>query len=120
MDINELTVGQVKEMLALFGGAVSPAAATHPFVGKYCIIRCTGAGVHAGTLVSVDGDTAIVSNARNLWQWTAAGGIALAGVARYGLAGGKLDAVTPEIHLTGVCAIIPCSAKAREDIENAK
>ena len=47
MNINDLTIGQAKELAAMFGASVS-APAQHPFVGRYCICRCTGAGVHAG------------------------------------------------------------------------
>ena len=116
MNINDLTIGQAKELAALF----SAPHPQHPFVGKYCICRCTAAGVHAGEVVSVDGDRVILRNSRRLWQWQARGGVALSGVAQNGLAGGKIDTANPEIYLTGVCEIIPCSAKTREDIENAK
>jgi hypothetical protein len=118
MNINDLTIGQGKELVAMFGG-ITAAPAPHPFVGKYCICRCTGAGVHAGTVVSVDGDTAVLCDSRRLWSWTTRAGVALSGVAQNGLAGGKIDTANPEIYLTGVCEIIPCSAKAREDIQNA-
>ena len=121
MSIDDLTVGQARQLAAMFAGQVNaqPAAA-HPFVGRYVICRCTGAGVHAGTLVSVNGDTAILRDSRRLWQWQARDGVALSGVAQNGLAGGKIDTPNPEIWLSGVCEIIPCSAKAREDIENAR
>ena len=120
MNIDELTVGQARQLAAMFARQPASVVSTHPFVGKYCIVRCTGAGVHAGTLVSVAGDTVILSNSRRLWQWQARTGVALSGVAQNGLAGGKIDTVNPEIWLSGVCEIIPCSAKTREDIENAK
>ena len=121
MNIDDLTVGQARQLAAMFGGmaGAAPAAAPHPFVGKYCIVRCTGAGVHAGEVVSVDGDTAILHNSRRLWSWQARDGVALSGVAQNGLADGKIDTLNPEIWLSGVCEIIPCSAKAQEDIENA-
>ena len=121
MDINDLTIGQARELVAMFGAVVAPQPATpHLFIGKYCICRCSAAGVHAGEVVSVDGDTVILRNSRRLWQWQARAGVALSGVAQNGLAGGKVDARNPEIWVSGVCEIIPCSAKAREDIENAK
>ena len=119
MNINDFTVGQARELAALFSAPPSQHP-HHPFVGKYCICRCTAAGVHAGEVASVDGDRVILRNSRRLWQWQARGGVALSGVAQNGLAGGKIDTANPEIYLTGVCEIIPCSAKAQEDIENAK
>ena len=120
MDINDLTIGQARELVAMFGAAVAPAPAqSHPFVGQYCICRCSGAGVHAGTVVSVDGDRVILHGSRRLWQWQARDGVALSGVAQTGLAGGKIDTSNPEIQLMGVCEIIPCSDAARESIQNA-
>ena len=120
MNIDDLTVGQAKELAAMFVGQSTPAAAPHPFIGKYCICRCSAAGVHAGEVVSVNGDTVILRNSRRLWQWQARDGLALSGVAQNGLAGGKIDTLNPEIWLSGVCEIIPCSNAARESIQNAK
>ena len=118
-NIDDLTIGQARQLAAMFAGQTTIAATPHPFIGRYVICRCSAAGVHAGVLVGVSGDTAILRDSRRLWQWQARDGVALSGVAQHGLAGGKIDTANPEIYLTGVCEIIPCSAKAREDIENA-
>lgn len=40
----------------------------HPMVGKNVIVRANVAGVHAGTVKSVNGDTVILTNARRLWR----------------------------------------------------
>ena len=119
MNINDLTIGQAKELAAMFGASVS-APAQHPFVGRYCIVRCTGAGVHAGEVVSVSGDTVILRDSRRLWQWTAKAGVALSGVAQHGIkaSASKIDSANPEIYLIGVCELIPCSAVAKESIQN--
>ena len=117
MNIDDLTVGQVREIASMF--AQQPAQhAQHPFVGKYAICRCYSAGVHAGYVVSVDGDRVILRDSRRLWSWKAKEGIALSGVAQHGLSNGKVDTLNPEIYLTGVIEIIPCSDAARESIEN--
>lgn len=119
MDINTLTIGQAKELAQLFGASSSPAvAAPHPFIGKYVIARCYSAGVHAGEVVSVDGDSVILKDSRRLWSWKAKDGVALSGVAQHGLKndGGKVDVVNPEIYLTGVCELIPTSAAAKDSI----
>ena len=91
----------------------------HPFVGKYCIARCGGAGVHAGTIVQVDGDQVVLSNSRRLWSWKAKSGVALSGLAQHGLAEGKIDTTNPEIALRDWVELIPCSDIARDSIENA-
>lgn len=95
----------------------------HPFVGKYVIARCYSAGVHAGEVVSVDGENVILKHSRRLWNWKAADGVALSGVAQHGLAkdnGGKLDVVNPEIYLTGVCELIPCADGVKDNINAQK
>lgn len=86
----------------------------HPFVGKYVLCRCYAAGVHTGVLKQVDKDTCILENSRRLWQWSTPKGVALSGVAQHGINGGKVDVVNPEIYLTQVCEIIPCSPLAEQ------
>ena len=89
----------------------------HPFIGKYVLCRCSSAGVHTGTLVSLDGDRAILKDSRRLWYWIAQAGISLSGVAQHGLKrNSKVDVLNPEIALTGVIEVIPCSAEAEESI----
>ncbi len=124
MNINELTIGQAKEIVAMLGSVAptaAPPAAPSPFAGRYCICRCTAAGVHAGEVVSVAGDTVILRDSRRLWSWTAKAGVALSGVAQAGIKASvsKVDAANPEIWLSGVCEIIPCSDAAKESIQNA-
>jgi hypothetical protein len=112
MNIEDLTIKQAKELAALF----SAPSSKHPMIGKYCIARCYSAGVHSGTVESVDGENVILSTSRRLWQWTAADGLALSGVAQNGLKDGKLDTTNPTIYLTGVCELIPCSRKSEKSI----
>lgn len=121
MNINDLTIGQARELVALFGASSNPAApsaqAPHPFVGKYVIARCYSAGVHAGEVVAVDGENVTLKDSRRLWSWNAKEGVALSGVAQHGLkTGGKVDVVNPQIYLTGVCELIPVAAGVREII----
>lgn len=123
MQINDLTIGQAKELAALFAttAATTPTTEPHPFVGKFVIARCYAAGVHTGEVVSVDGDTVILKNSRRLWSWKAQDGIALSGVAQHGIKGdSKVDSSNPEIYLTGVCELIPCSEKSKASITNAQ
>ena len=116
MNIEDLTIKQARELAAMFSGTPA-AAAAHPFVGRYCIFRCYGAGVHAGELVSADGTNAIVKNSRRLWQWRAKKGVALSGVAMTGLNNPeKIDVELPDLALTDVIEIIPCSKAAEESI----
>ncbi len=88
----------------------------HPFIGQYVLCRCYSAGVHTGTLVSVNGDSVILSDSSRLWWWRAKAGIALSGVAQHGLSEGKIDSLNPVIYLTGVIEIVPCATGVKESI----
>ena len=124
MNIDNFTLGELKQIAALVNGTVQqPTASTvpHPFVGRYVIARCYSAGVHAGFVKHVDGEQVILADSRRLWSWKAKDGIALSGVAQAGVQSGcKIDVVNPEIYLTGVCELIPCSAAAQESIHDFK
>ena len=117
MNINELTIGEAKELVALFSVS-NKSAGDHPFVGRYVIARCYAAGVHAGEVVSVDGENVLLKDSRRLWSWKAKDGIALSGVAQHGIKTSecKVDVNNPLIYLTGVCELIPCTRVAKESI----
>jgi hypothetical protein len=118
MNIDDMKLGELKAIAALFNGGAQKTP--HPMVGRYVIARCYTAGVHAGVVESVDGENVILAESRRLWQWKATDGIALSGLAQCGLQSGKVDVVNPQIYLTGVCELIPCSAKSEESIRAAK
>ena len=125
MNIDQMTYGELKQIAALFSSAnnVQQPKPNHPYIGKFCIARCYEAGVHAGFVESVDAENVILTDSVRLWQWKAADGIALSGVAQNGIKkeNCKFDSVNPTIYLTGVCELIPCSEKSAKDIiENGK
>jgi hypothetical protein len=115
MNLNNLTIGQAKELVALFTNNVTQT--THPFIGMYVIARCYSAGVHAGEVVSVDGENVLLKNSRRLWSWKAKDGIALSGVAQHGIKSDcKIDSLNPLIYLTGVCELIPATEMTKDSI----
>jgi hypothetical protein len=116
MNIDNLTFGELKQIAAMFAGQ-QPAKKEHPFVGKYVIARCYAAGVHAGEVVSADGEEVILKDSRRLWSWKAKDGVALSGVAQNGIKpDSKVDTMNPLISLTGVCELIVCSDIAKASI----
>lgn len=120
--IDDLTYGELKQIAAMFSSQQLPQAKQHPFIGKYVICRCHSAGVHAGILVSQDGDQAVLKNSRRLWSWKNKGGVALSGLAVNGIdaSQSKIDVVLPELALTGVIETIPVSDKCEDSIREAK
>jgi hypothetical protein len=120
MNIDNLTFGELKQIAALFNNGAQTAP-DNSMVGQFCVARCYSAGVHAGEVVSVNGECVTLKNSRRLWSWSAKDGVALSGVAQVGLNAdkSKVDVMNPTIYLTGVCELIPCSAKAKESINEA-
>lgn len=117
MNINDLTIGEAKELAALFGGSVSQQKQSF-LIGRKVIIRTYSAGVHYGELVEKDGAEVILKDARRLWYWkTANKGISLSEVANVGLAkDSKACEPVDNIWLIAI-EIIPCTKEAIKNIE---
>ena len=116
MNIDEMTIGQFKEMAKLF---TQPAAIDNGMIGDYVIVRCRDAGVHFGFLESHNGRECVLSDARRLWYWKPKKGSWLSAVANTGLdSASKVGPPTSKIHLTENCEIILCAYEAVESIKN--
>lgn len=118
MDINNMTIGEAREIAALF--AAAPVAGTwkHPLLGKRVLVRTYSAGVHIGTLVSVNPENAMECHLKDglrLWKWEN-GGLSLSAVAHNGIKGGRLNK-TDEVLLTNAIEYIPVTDKAWSSYE---
>ena len=116
MNINELTVGQVKELQAMLGGVKTKAE--NPMLGKRCLVRTYSAGVHIGNVSWINPENAMeckLENALRLWKWED-GGLSLSAVASNGISGGRLNR-TGEVMLTNAIEYIPTTKKAEETYE---
>ena len=71
MDIENLTIGQAKQLAALFG-QVSGGAKPCGQLGKYVVVRTYSAGVHIGVLRERAGKEVVLGDARRLWSWSGA------------------------------------------------
>jgi hypothetical protein len=119
MDINELTLGQIKEIQALaFTGSAQKIESG--LIGKKVIIRTYSAGVHYGEIAEKEGNEVILKNSRRLWFWkTTNKGISLSEVANHGVhKESKVCEVVELIWLQPV-EIIICSKDAIKSIEGA-
>ncbi len=123
MNIDDLTIGQAKALAAMFACA-KPAATSIDckMIGKYVIVRCCDAGVHAGYLESYNGRECVLTESRRMWYWKPADGQKyLSGLAITGAdESSRIGAALPRIFLTENCEIIECSAKAESSIRGAK
>ena len=119
MNINDLTIGQAKELVALFAGTQAPQK---ELIGDYVIVRCRDAGVHAGYLVDYEGRNVTLKNSRRLWYWVCAEKQhSLSGVAAVGITDkSKIPAVVSTLVLSDACEIISTTDKCQKSIEGAK
>lgn len=119
MNIDNLTIGQAKELAALFSGA-QQLASLNSMVGKKCVVRTHSAGVWFGEIAEKAGNEVIVKNARRMWEWWAAEGISLSSVALHGIRQdqSKIVEAVPAVWLEAI-ELIPASDKAIASIEGA-
>ena len=81
-------------------------------LGRRCLIRTFSAGVHIGTVESVDGMSCKLNDSLRLWKWEG-GGLSLSAVANNGIKGGRLNK-TSEIYLTNAIEFIPTTEAAEK------
>lgn len=124
MNIDDLTIGQAREQVKLFPtGGDKTAQLDNGMTGKYVIVRCRDAGVHAGVLESYSGRECVLTEARRLWYHRPAEKSSswYEGVSIHGLsADSKISDAVARRHLTENCDIIECTEKAQTSIREAK
>lgn len=89
------------------------------WTGKFVIVRCRDAGVHAGILKVRYERHCELNEARRLWRWRVNGnaGITLSDVAVHGLDTKDTRISAPvDIVLTENCEIIACTDEAAANI----
>lgn len=121
MSIDELTIGEAKKLVAIFGEGMAAQAIDNGMIGKYVIVRCRDAGVHAGVLESYSGRECVLNESRRLWYWMPNSGAAfLSGVATEGLHPTSKIGAPVKVHLTENCEIIECTTRAEASIREVK
>lgn len=118
--LDNVTIGELKAIAAMVGGGKSGPSRVEGD-GRPVIVRARDAGVHYGKLVAYEGRTVWLRDARRLWSWRAADGVALSGVAVNGIVASKskLDTLVASIVILDACEIIDATAKAASSIEAA-
>ena len=108
---------QLKEIMAPLG---DDEQAQSDKIGKYVIVRCRDAGVHAGVLRSTNGRSCSLTESRRLWYWKPNRGAFLSGVAVHGLSEESKIGEQVSIDLTENCEIIECTPEAEASIRSLK
>jgi len=121
MDIEELTLKQLREISAMFNGLPpivematleAQPSMLAVYIGQHVVVRDQRAGVFCGLVEHADGNSVrLAAGARQSFYWTGAG--ACMGLATTGPSGGKITApsVGP-IPCLDVIGIYPCTPEA--------
>ena len=120
MNIDDLTIGEAKALAQMFA-AQNAAPLDNGMIGKYVVVRCRDAGVHAGVLESTNGRECVLTEARRLWYWKTKQGKGdfLNSIANHGVhSDSKLGEAVARLHLTENCEIIQCSDDAEFSIRS--
>jgi hypothetical protein len=85
--------------------------------GRYCMVRSKSAGVFAGTVEKVDGQTALLRNARRIWYWEGAASLSqLAAEGTKAPTRCMFPCPVAEVLLFEVIEIIPITEEAAASI----
>ena len=90
-------------------------------IGKKVIVRTYTAGVHYGTLISMDGKYCQLQDSIRIWRWS--GAATLSQLAMEGVKNPsecRFSMPVEEIHLTEAIEYIPCTKEAITVIENVE
>ncbi len=116
MNIDDLTLGQIKQLKNLFGS--EEKTTENPMLGKRCLVRTYSAGVHIGNVTWINPQNSMeckLENSLRLWKWEG-GGLSLSAVANNGINGGRLNK-TGDVMLTNAIEFIPTTTNAESTYE---
>lgn len=124
MNIDSLTIGEVKQIQTFLGGTQSaPKVDLYSrYIGKYVIVRSRNEGINAGVVVAADETGIILKDARRLWyhkpvnkseSW-------YEGVANYGISSdSKISGPVSEKAIIENFSVTLCTSTAEASIREA-
>jgi len=125
MDLDQLTIGEAKELATMFANQVpsNSVATGSGLIGKYAIVRSSNEGVNAGVISEMDETGIVLKDARRIWYHRPANK-KLAwyeGVALSGLDGSsKLSAEVPLKAIIEKYSVTACTSVAEKSIREHK
>ena len=119
MNIDELTLGEVKQLKNMMSGNNQDTLNCQ--LGEKVIIRTYSAGVWFGILEQKMRNELILKDARRMYKWWAQQSISLSGVAKYGIKQDK-SRITPAVERVWLEAIeiLTLTPEAIKSIQEAK
>lgn len=121
MNIDDLTIAQVREVSAIVAGKGDNILSR--YVGQYVIVRTRNEGINAGYVVAADDTGVVIRDARRIYYHRPAEKSEswYEGVANHGLSDdSKVSGVVAEKAIIEDYSLTLCTAKGRASIEAAK
>lgn len=121
MDIENLTLKQIREIAAVAGGLNATGKSPHSAVGKKCIVRCYASGIHFGEVVSINSNEGRsrceLRNSRRIWRWE--GALSVSEISQTGIEekGSKVSVVVPQQFIEDAIEFLPASEEAVKVLE---
>jgi hypothetical protein len=121
MNIDSLTLGEIKQLREIFNVSEKTEGEMNEQVGTYVIVRTYAAGNWFGKLTKKSGNEIYLEEARRLYRWWAEKSVSLSGVALYGIKYEDSKICAPLKHKLWLEAIeiISLSDEIIEHLKNA-
>lgn len=126
MNINDLTIGQVKELAVLFGNTNATqntvGSIYESYIGRYVICRSRNEGVNAGKVIAIDETGVVLEDCRRLWYHKPINKNAswYEGVAQFGISIESKVGVEVEKVIAEDYSLTVCTTEAEKTIREAK
>ena len=117
INIDDLTLGQIKQIQRLAGDAQPDSSSLNDMVGKKCIVRTYSAGVWFGKVEKKAGKEVIISNARRINYFKTVKGISLSSVANNGVHADSRIAEPVSKQWLEAIELMPCTDVAIKSLE---
>ena len=120
MNIDELTLGQIKELNNLIGGDNVKTSILSGAIGKYVIVRSRNEGINAGTLLKADETGCVLKDARRIWYHKPKDSSVAwyEGVAKTGLhSDSKISCAISEKYIIEDYSVTVCSEEGADSIK---
>lgn len=123
MDLNEITIGQAREISSILNGEKNSPAIGNELIGKYVLVRSRNEGVNAGYIKEMDNTGVILTRARRIWYHKPADtktawyeGVAISGLSE----DSKISCEVPMKAIIEDYSVTICTTEAENSIRNHK
>ena len=123
MNLDDITIGQLKDLQSLIGGATKQSGLFENMIGQYVVVRSRNEGLNAGFLEEADDTGCILKECKRLWyhrpkvkteSW-------YEGVCNHGLSSdSKVSGAVQRKVIVEDYSITQCTDKAAKSIQEAE